>query len=171
VRGQGRPPQRVSDGQRELGRPFEQTWIGGHERARRQRNIRRYLKFVRAGGGRMRQNAREVMMQCAALIVGIGGSMVVVATVFVDVVAVGMKRDVAASEIIGDVLLGSGDMLEMDGDQWSYAGNLGGQKEPEKPTAQHSSSAPRNHLIGLFARISTAGGGHNRARANRTAAS
>jgi hypothetical protein len=158
ARGQGRPPQRDSDGQRELGRAFEQTRIGGHERARRQRNIRRYRKSVRAGAGRKRQNAREVMMQSAALIVGIGGSMVVVAAVLVDVV--GVSRDAAASEIICDVLLGSGDMLEMDGDQWSYTGNLGGQKQPKKPRAKPSSSAPRNHLIGLFARISTAGVGH-----------
>jgi hypothetical protein len=112
----------------------------------------------------MRQNACEVMMQSAALIAGIGGAIVVVATVLVDVVVVGVTRDVAASEIICDVLLGSGDMLEMDGDQWPYAGNLGGQKQPKKPRAKPSSSAPRNHLIGLFARLSTAGVGHNGAR-------
>jgi hypothetical protein len=87
-------------------------------------------------------------MQSAALIVGVGHSMIVVATGLMDVV-VGVTRETAAGEIICDVLLGRGDMLEMDGDQRRNASNMGDQKQPKKPKAKASSIVQRNHLIGF----------------------
>jgi hypothetical protein len=52
----------------------------------------------------MRQNAGEVMMKGAALIVGICGSMVMVVTALVDVVAMGMIGDSGAGNVGDDVL-------------------------------------------------------------------
>jgi hypothetical protein len=71
----------------------------------------------------MRQNAHEVMMQGAALIVGICGSIVMVATASVGVVE-GVIRDARAGDFGDDVLLDRDDMLEMHGDQRHYTGNL-----------------------------------------------
>jgi hypothetical protein len=71
----------------------------------------------------MRHNAGE-MVEGAALVVGIGGAMVVLAAAVVDMMMVGVLGDTGARIICG-VLLGGGDMLEMDGDQRYYARNLG----------------------------------------------
>jgi hypothetical protein len=85
----------------------------------------------------MRQNAHEVMMQGAALIVGICGSIVMVTGALVGVV----------EGVISDVLLDRDDMLEMHGDQRHYTGNLGDQKQPKKPPAKVSFGTQRNHFI------------------------
>jgi hypothetical protein len=121
ARGQDLAAQHDSDGRRELRRTFEQARIGGHECARRQRNDRNYWKAVLVRTGRMRQNAHEVMMQGAALIVGICGS--TVATALVGVVE-SVIRDARAGDFGDDVLLDRDDMLEMHGDQRHYTGNL-----------------------------------------------
>ena len=55
------------------------------------------------------------MVHGAALIVGIGGTMIVLAAALVDVMAMGVLPDASAS-IIYSVLLGGGDMLEMNDD-------------------------------------------------------
>jgi hypothetical protein len=95
---------------------------------------------------RMRQNAGE-MMQCAALVVGISGAMVVLAAAVMDVMVVGVLGDVGAG-IIRGVPLGGGDMLEMDGDQRHHARNLGDQKQPKEPTAETSPGGQQNHRTG-----------------------
>jgi hypothetical protein len=94
----------------------------------------------------MRQNAGE-MVQRAALVVGISGAMVVLAAAVMDVMVVGVLGDVGAGIICG-VPLGSGDMLEMDGDQRHHARNLGDQKQPKKPTAETSLGGQQNHRTG-----------------------
>jgi hypothetical protein len=71
----------------------------------------------------MRQNTGE-MVQGTALVVGIGGAMVVLAAAVVDVMVVGVVSDMRAG-INRGVLLGGEDMLKMDGDQWHQADNLG----------------------------------------------
>jgi hypothetical protein len=93
----------------------------------------------------MRQNAREVMMQGAALIVGICGSILLVATALVGVVE-GVISDGGPGDVGHNVLLGRDDMPEMLGDQRHDAGDLGNQKQPEKPPAAASFGAQRNHL-------------------------
>ena len=109
-------------------------------------------------------------MQCATLIVGIGGSMVVIATNSVDMVVVGVIGDAGAA-MSSAMFCSPRRYVGDERRSKAQCRRLEQSEKPQKPTAQHSSSAPRNHLIGLFARISTAGGGHNRARSNRTAAS
>jgi hypothetical protein len=71
----------------------------------------------------MRQKAVE-MVQGTALVVGIGGAVVVLAAAVVDVMVVGVFSDMVAG-IIRGVLLDGGDMLKMDGDQRHHAHNLG----------------------------------------------
>jgi hypothetical protein len=157
ARGQDLPAQHDSDGSRELRRTFEQARIGGHEYPRRQRNDRRYWKAVPVRTGRMRQNAGEVMMKGAALIVGIYGTMVMVVTALVDVVMMGMIDDSGAGNVGDDVLFGRHGMLKMDGNQGHYTDHLGNQKQPKKPPAKASFGAQRNHFVRFFV---TAGLGH-----------
>jgi hypothetical protein len=145
ARGQDLPAQQASDGRRELRRAFEQARIGGYECARRQRNDRRYWTAIPVRTGRMRQNAHEVMMQGAALIVGICHS-ILMASALVGVVE-GVIRDARAGDVRDDVLLDRDDMLKMHGDQRHYTGNLGTQKQPKKPSAIASFGAQRNHFI------------------------
>jgi hypothetical protein len=149
ARGQSRPAQHDSDGQWELGWAFEHARIGRHECARWQRNDRRYRKAVRVGTARTRQNAREVMVQGAALIVGIDGAMVVMAIALVDVVVVDVIGDAGVGDVVRNVLLARHDMLEMDTDQRHDAGELGNQKKPQKPAAKSAPDARRCHLIRL----------------------
>jgi hypothetical protein len=146
ARGQDLPAQHDSDGRRELWRAFEQARIGGHECARSQRNDRRYWQAVPVRTGCMRQNAHEVMMQGAALIVGICGSIFRVVGALVGVVE-SVINDARAGNVGHDVLLDSDDMLEMHGDQRHYTGNLGDQKQPKKPPAKVSFGMQRNHFI------------------------
>jgi hypothetical protein len=68
------------------------------------------------------------MMQSAALIVGVGRTMVVMATTVVEVMVVGVIGDVDAGGVFGDVLFARDDMLEMDADQRHNACDLGHQK-------------------------------------------
>jgi hypothetical protein len=73
----------------------------------------------------MRQNAREVMMQGAALIVWIGGAVVVMAAAPVDMVVMGVIGDAGVAYILRGVLLGCDDMLEMGPDQRHHSRDLG----------------------------------------------
>jgi hypothetical protein len=93
----------------------------------------------------MRQNSREVMMQGAALIVGICGSVLLVAPALVGVVE-GVISVGGPGDVGHNVLLGRDDMLEMLGDQRHDTGDLGNQKQPEEPPAAASFGAQRNHL-------------------------
>jgi hypothetical protein len=93
----------------------------------------------------MRQNAHEVMMQSAALIVGICGSIVMVTGAPVGV-AESVISDARAGDVGHDVLLDRDDMLEMHGDQRHYTGNLRNQKQAKKPPAIASFGARRNHF-------------------------
>jgi hypothetical protein len=94
----------------------------------------------------MRQNAHEVMMQGAALIVGICGSVFMVTGALVGVVE-SVINDARAANVGHDGLLDRDDMLEMHGDQRHYTGNLGNQKQPKKPPAKVSFGTQRNHFI------------------------
>jgi hypothetical protein len=76
------------------------------------------------------------MMQSAALIVGVSGAMIVLATPLVDVVVMGVTRDAGSCDIVHDVLLCRHNMLEMDADQWRDADDLGNQKQSQKPMAK-----------------------------------
>ena len=67
-------------------------------------------------------------MQGAALIVGVGGTMIVVATTVVDMMVVGVIRDAGAGDIFGDVLFARDDVLEVDADQRHNACDLGHEK-------------------------------------------
>jgi hypothetical protein len=145
ARGQGRPAQHDSDGQWELGWAFEHARIGRHECARQQRNDRRYPKAVRAGACRMRQNAREVMMQGTALIVRIGGAVVVMAATPVDMVMMGVTGDAGVGNIVCNVLLGCDDMLEMGTDQRHHSRDLGYDIQPQQPWTKYPPDAARNH--------------------------
>jgi hypothetical protein len=130
ARGQGGPTQCVSDGQQELWWTVEQARIGRRERARRQRYNGCYGNTVRVAGGRMRQNASEMMMQGTALIVGIGGAMImiVVAASAVDVVMVSVTSNPGAIDVVRDVLFACHGMLEMDTDQRHDTRKLGYQE-------------------------------------------
>ena len=55
-------------------------------------------ELCRAGASRMRQNAREVMMQGATLIVRIGGAVVVMAATRVDMVVMGVTANAGVAE-------------------------------------------------------------------------
>ena len=85
-------------------------------------------------------------MQGAALIIGICGSIVMVATALMGVVE-GVIRGARAGDFGDDVLLDRDDMLEMHGDQRHSTGNLGNQEQPQKPPANASFGAQRNHFI------------------------
>jgi len=64
-------------------------------------------------------------MQGAALIVEVGGTMIVVATTVVDMMVVGVIRDAGAGDIFGDILFARDDMSEMDADQRHNARDIG----------------------------------------------
>jgi hypothetical protein len=63
----------------------------------------------------------------------------------VNVVVMGVAHGSAIAGIGGGVLLARDRMLEMDGDQWDDAGQLGDQKQPQQPAAEPTSRVPRNH--------------------------
>jgi hypothetical protein len=138
ARGQGGPTQCVSDGQQELWWTFEKARIGRHERAWRQRNNGCYRNTVRVAGGRMRQNAGEMMMQGAALIVGIGGAMIVlvVTASAVDVVMMSVTSNTGAVDVVRDILFACHGMLEMDAGQRRDTRKLGYKEQPENPPAK-----------------------------------
>jgi hypothetical protein len=72
------------------------------------------------------------MMQHAALIVGIGGVMIVMATTSVNVVVMCVIGDPGSCEIIvRDILLSCHNVLEMKPDQRHDAAELGDQKQPQ----------------------------------------
>jgi hypothetical protein len=72
------------------------------------------------------------MMQHAALIVGIGGAMIVMATTSVDVVVMCVIGDSGPCDIIvRDILLSRHNVLEMEPDQRHDAAELGDQKQPQ----------------------------------------
>lgn len=75
-------------------------------------------------------------MQCATLIVGIGGSMVVIATNSVDMVVVGVIGDAGAGDVLRDVLFARQDMLEMNGGQRHNADDLSNHEKPQKPATK-----------------------------------
>ena len=88
-------------------------------------------------------------MQSAALIVGIGGAIIVVAAASVSVV-VGVTSDAGAR---GVGLFARHDMLEMGTDQRNDTRKLGNQKQPQKQVAKSAlHDAQRYHLIGLATR-------------------
>ena len=91
-------------------------------------------------------------MQGAALIVGIGGNMIVAAAAFVIVVVVGVTSDAGARGVVRDALFARHDMVEVDTDQRNGTGKLGNQKQPQKPVAEPALHAQRYHLIGLVTR-------------------
>lgn len=64
-------------------------------------------------------------MQGAALVVGVGCSMIVVVTAVVDMMVMGMIRDAGTRGIFRDVLFARDDMLEMNADQCHNARDLG----------------------------------------------
>jgi hypothetical protein len=93
------------------------------------------------------------MMQSAALIVGIGGAMIVAVAALVSVVVVGVTSDAGAHGVIRDVLVARHDVLEMDADQRNDTRKLGTQKQPQKQVAKSAlHDAQRYHLIGLATR-------------------
>jgi hypothetical protein len=100
----------------------------------------------------MRQNAREVMMQGAALIVRIGGTVVVMAATPVDMVVMGMTGDAGVAYILRDVLLGCDDMLEMGTDQRHYSRDLGYDIQPQQPRTKNSPDVSRYHSNDLHPR-------------------
>jgi hypothetical protein len=90
------------------------------------------------------------MMQSAALIVGIAGTMIVSVAALVSVVLVGVTSDAGAR---GVGLLARPDMLEVDTDQRNDTRKLGNQKQPQKQAAKSAPhDAQRYHLIGLATR-------------------
>ena len=86
-------------------------------------------------------------MNGAALIVGIGGAMIVMAAALVDVMMVCVRCDASAG-VIGNVLLGRGEMLKMDRNQWRNTGQLGDQEQAQKPASEAALDVQRNHSIG-----------------------
>jgi hypothetical protein len=66
------------------------------------------------------------MVHGAALIVGIGGAMIVMAAALMDVMMVGVLHEVGGG-VVSKVLLCRRDMLKMDRDQWRNTGQLGDQ--------------------------------------------
>jgi hypothetical protein len=93
------------------------------------------------------------MMQSAALIVGIGGAMIVAAAASMNMVVVGVTSDAAARGVVRDVLFARHDMLEVDTDQRNDTRKLGNQKQPQKQVAKSAPHhAQRYHLIGLATR-------------------
>jgi len=88
-------------------------------------------------------------MQGAALIVGIGSTMIVAAAALVTVV-VGVASDAGARGVVRDILVARHDMLEVDTDQRNDTRELGNQKQPQKHVAKSAlHDAQRYHLIGL----------------------
>lgn len=83
-------------------------------------------------------------MNGAALIVGIGGAMIVMAAALVDVMMVCMRCDASAG-VIGNVLLGRRDVLKMDRDHRRNAGQLGDQKQAQQQAPEGAFDLQRNH--------------------------
>jgi hypothetical protein len=86
----------------------------------------------------MRQNAGEMMMHGAALIVGIGGAVIVMlmAASAVDVVVMSVTSNPGAIDVVRDVLFACHGMLEMDAEQWHDTRKLSYQEQPESPPAK-----------------------------------
>jgi hypothetical protein len=97
----------------------------------------------------MRHDAREMMMQGATLIVGIGGAMVVVPAPLVCMMMMSVIGRVGTGSVIRNVLFACRDMLEMDDDQRHDTGELGNQEKPQNPPAKSALDVQRSHLIDL----------------------
>jgi hypothetical protein len=100
----------------------------------------------------MRQNAREVMMQGAALIVRIGGAVVVMAATPVDMVVMGVTANAGVADVFRHVLLGCDHMLEMGTDQRHHSRDLGYDIQPQQPRTNNSPDVPRYHSNDLHPR-------------------
>ena len=74
-------------------------------------------------------------MQRAALIGRIAHAMVVTTMFVIGVMVVNVVRYASLGEVAGDISLGLDDMLKMGTDQRHDAGDLGKEKQPQKPRA------------------------------------
>ena len=74
-------------------------------------------------------------MQRAALIGRIAHAMVVTTMFVIGVMVVNVVRYAGLGEVAGDISLGLDDMLKMGTDQRHDAGDLGKEKQPQKPRA------------------------------------
>jgi len=74
-------------------------------------------------------------MQRAALIGRIAHAMVVTTMFVIGVMVVNVVRYASLGEVTGYISLGLGDMLKMGTDQRHDAGDLGKEKQPQKPRA------------------------------------
>jgi hypothetical protein len=84
----------------------------------------------------MRRNACQVMVQGAALIVGIVCAMIVSAAFTADVRMMSVMVDAGdaiCGKIVGNVLLAREYMLKMSADQRHDSGDLGNKKQPQQP--------------------------------------
>jgi hypothetical protein len=89
----------------------------------------------------MGQKACEMMMQRAALIAGISGAVVVVAAASVHMVVMDVASGAGVGDIGSHVFLIRYQVLEMHTDQRHDAGQLGNQKQPQKPAANSALDA------------------------------
>jgi hypothetical protein len=71
------------------------------------------------------------MVHGAALVVGVGGAMIVPAAALMNVMMVGVLHEVGG-RVVNKVLFCRGDMLKMNRDQWRNTGQLGDQKQAQK---------------------------------------
>jgi hypothetical protein len=91
------------------------------------------------------EHACKVVMQCAALIAGIGGIMLMLAIVGVEMMMMIVSDTTGCDEIGRNVLLDREDVLEMQADERHYAGRLGKEEEPDQPRSNSSSINVRDH--------------------------
>ena len=100
--------------------------------------------------GRIGQDAGEMMMQRAALIVGIGGAVIVVTAILVHMVVMSVSSGAGAGHVGSDVLFAGHDVLKVEADQRHDAGQLGDHIEAQQPAAKSALDVQRHHPNGLI---------------------
>src|ERR1700734_4165207 len=110
------PTKRGLDGQQELWRPLESALLSVHKQARRQRGGRHDQKAICLSRNRVRQNAGEMVMQGAALVIRIVGAMIVLTVsviIVVSVMVMDMIGGASGGDIFSNIQLARENMLQV----------------------------------------------------------
>jgi hypothetical protein len=122
------PTRRASDGQQEPGWPVEKTGLGADEAVQQRQHERGTRNANRIGGQVAWRNPREMVMDSAALITGIGGAMLVVTALLMAVI-----DNASACDVVGNGGLALVHVMEVRADERRDSDNLRNKIKPHYP--------------------------------------
>jgi hypothetical protein len=141
----------ASDRQLELRWTFRRTGPGADEWSRRDRG--ELCDQTAAGcAARDRDHTSQMVVQGTALIAGIAAA-VLVLTIMTGVMMVHVIAAAAFGQVGSNIPFALEGMLDVDADQWHYAGGLGPKKHPQEERtevsqlSQRENSRPCRHPI------------------------